>query len=484
MKKLKELISGIDAISIEGDVLGCINGIHFDSRKIDTEFLFVAISGTQVDGHGFIQKAIDKGATGIVCEKLPEKLQSSVTYIQVENSSTTLGKLAACFYDNPSQQLKLIGVTGTNGKTTIASLLYQLFNELGYQTGLFSTIDIRVGKDQLPSTHTTPDAIALNSILRKMVDAGCDYCFMEVSSHSIDQGRICGLEFAGGVFTNLTHDHLDYHNTFRDYLNAKKRFFDELSPKAFALTNTDDKNGMVMLQNTKGQQYSYAQQRMADFKGNVLEAHFDGMLMNINGKDIWTHFVGNFNVSNLLAVYGTALLLGQKEDEVLPIISKLKPVAGRFETIQSPEGVFAVVDYAHTPDALKNVLTSINKLRTRNETLITVVGAGGDRDKTKRPEMAREATQQSDKVILTSDNPRSEEPEQIIADMTAGVEAHLKKKVLTITDRKEAIRAACMMAVSGDIIVVAGKGHETYQEVKGVRSHFDDREVIREMFNL
>lgn len=480
--KLDKLIINWNYKQIIGAVDRDVNGLHFDSRAIDNHYLFIAVNGTHVDGHCFIEKAISAGATTIVVEVMPELLHENITYIEVENSAQAVGQLAARFYNNPSSHLKLVGVTGTNGKTTIATLLYQLFSDMGYKTGLFSTIDIRIGNCPIPATHTTPDAISLNKLMREMVDAGCEYCFMEVSSHSIDQFRIEGLHFDGGIFTNLTHDHLDYHQTFKAYLNAKKAFFDKLNKKAFALTNIDDKNGMVMLQNTSAQKLSYSQRSMADFHAKALEPHFDGMLLDIAGNEVWTHFVGKFNVSNLLAVYASAVLLGHEPTEVLTHISNLKPVAGRFETIKSKDGRFAIVDYAHTPDALKNVLNSITDLRTNNETLFTVVGAGGDRDKTKRPEMAKEACLLSDKVILTSDNPRTEDPEQIIKDMQAGVDPQYRNKVLAITNRREAIRAACMMAQPGDIVLVAGKGHEDYQEINGVKHHFDDKEVINEIF--
>ncbi|MCL3782409.1 UDP-N-acetylmuramoyl-L-alanyl-D-glutamate--2,6-diaminopimelate ligase [Prolixibacteraceae bacterium JC049] len=481
--KLKELIINQNYKQLIGAEDRDVAGLHFDSRAIEADFLFIAVRGTHVDGHRFIEKAIESGAKTIVVEELPEQLNDDVTYIEVENSARTVGQLAAQYYGNPSAELKLVGVTGTNGKTTIATLLYQLFSNMGYHTGLFSTIDIRIGTQPIPATHTTPDAISLNKLMREMVDAGCEYCFMEVSSHSIDQFRIEGLQFDGGIFTNLTHDHLDYHQTFKAYLNAKKAFFDGLPKNAFALTNADDKNGMVMLQNTAAKKQTYSQRAMADFHAKALEPHFDGMLLEMAGSEVWTHFVGKFNVSNLLAVYASAVLLGHDATEVLTHISSLKPVAGRFETIKSKDGRFAIVDYAHTPDALKNVLNSITELRTSAETLFTVVGAGGDRDKTKRPEMAHEACLLSDRVILTSDNPRTEDPEQIIKDMQEGVEVQYRNKVLAITNRREAIRAACMMAQPGDIILVAGKGHEDYQEINGVKHHFDDREVIREIFD-
>ncbi|HKJ40798.1 MAG TPA: UDP-N-acetylmuramoyl-L-alanyl-D-glutamate--2,6-diaminopimelate ligase [Sunxiuqinia sp.] len=471
-----ELVSGQTDIAVQH--------LQFDSRKVAVGDVFVAVPGTHVDGHLFIQKAIEQGAAAVVAEKFEDVNASDVTLVQMEDTAKSFGWLAANFYGNPSASLKVVGVTGTNGKTTIATLLYQLFRKLGYQSGLISTIKFYVGEEELPATHTTPDALAIQELMAKMVDAGCSYCFMEVSSHAIHQDRIAGINFDGGIFTNLTHDHLDYHKTFAEYLKAKKKFFDELPSEAFALTNADEKNGMVMLQNTKAKKKTYGLRSLADFKCKVLEKHFDGLLLSVDGQEVWTHFSGLFNAYNLMAVYASAVLLGEPVDLVLPIVSDLRPVAGRFEIIRSPEGKYAVVDYAHTPDALKNVLNGITEIRTGNEQVITVVGAGGDRDKTKRPIMALEAVLQSDKVILTSDNPRSEVPEQIIADMEKGIEAHQKNKVLSIVNRKEAIRTACMLAQPGDIVLVAGKGHEDYQEINGVKHHFDDKEVINEIFNL
>ncbi len=482
MKALKSLLEEVEVLEIKGNPGISVKGLHFDSRKIAEDFLFVATRGTKMDGHAFIPSAIVQGARSIICEDLPTELDQNVTYVRVKDSSASLGYIASAFYGYPSRKLSLIGVTGTNGKTTIASLLYRLFRGMGYKTGLFSTIDLFVNDRELPATHTTPDSISLNEHLKEMVDAGCTYCFMEVSSHSIAQGRIAGLQYKGGIFTNITHDHLDYHKTFANYLKAKKQFFDNLPVTAFALTNCDDKNGMVMLQNTVASKRTYSLRSLADFNGKVLEHHLDGFLLSINGKELWTHFVGNFNASNLLAVYGAAILLGQDQEEVLKGMSNLYPVAGRFETFKSGNGIFAIVDYAHTPDALKNVLESINEIRSGKEKLISVIGAGGDRDKTKRPEMAHEAVIKSDKVILTSDNPRSEDPEVILKEMYTGIEENQKNRVVTIVNRKEAIRTACLMANPGDIILVAGKGHETYQEINGVKYHFDDREVIREVF--
>lgn len=484
MKTLSEILNGISEVTILGDNHCTVEGIAFDSRKVLKGFLFAALAGTTVDGHRFIPFAIENGAKAILCEQLPENPDEKITWIIAKNASLTLGLIASNYYGNPSSSMKIVGVTGTNGKTTTATLLYRLFKELGHKAGLLSTVCNYVDEQQTPATHTTPDPLQIQKLMAEMVAAGCEYCFMEVSSHAIDQDRIAGIDFDGGIFTNLTHDHLDYHKTFAGYRNAKKKFFDQLSAKAFAITNIDDKNGLYMFQNTPAHKFTYACKTMADFKVKVVESHFDGMLINIDGTEVWTHFVGNFNAYNLLAVYSTAISLGADKEEVLRIISLLKPVDGRFETFVSPVGIYAVVDYAHTPDAIKNVLAAINEVRTGNETLFTVVGAGGDRDKTKRPEMAFEAAFASNRVILTSDNPRSEDPEVIIAEMLKGVPASKATNVLTITNRKEAIRTACMMAKPGDIILIAGKGHENYQEIKGVKHHFDDREIIREIFNV
>lgn len=481
---LSELLIGIEGLTIIGKSNPAIEGIAFDSRRVGHGFLFAALPGTTVDGHQFIETAIEKGAVAILCQHLPETPNGIITWIQCSNSSKVLGQVASKYYGNPSGEMKVVGVTGTNGKTTTATLLYRLFRELGHKSGLMSTVCNYIDNEQLPATHTTPDPLQIQELMSRMRAAGCEYCFMEVSSHAIDQDRISGIKFDGGVFTNLTHDHLDYHKSFMSYRDAKKKFFDELSGTAFTLTNIDDKNGMVMLQNTSAEKLTYSGKGLADFKVKVIESHFDGMLININGSEVWTHFVGNFNAYNLLAVYGTAVTLGADKDEVLRILSLLKPVDGRFEIFRSPMGIFAVVDYAHTPDAIKNVLSSINEVRTGNETLFTVVGAGGDRDRTKRPEMAFEAASASDRVILTSDNPRSEDPEAIIAEMQKGIPANKLSKVVAITNRKEAIRTACMMAKPGDIILIAGKGHENYQEIKGIKYHFDDREIVREIFNL
>lgn len=482
MKTLKEILKGLNYELVCGDLSVPVGQIHFDSRKVARGDVFVAVSGTHVDGHQFIPKALENGASVIIAERSDVE-GGGATWVKIENTAMAIGLLAANYYGNPSANLKVVGVTGTNGKTTIATLLYRLFKKLGYKAGLISTIKYYIGDEEFPATHTTPDALQIQSLMAGMVDAGCQYCFMEVSSHAIDQDRIAGIEFDGGIFTNLTHDHLDYHKTFAEYLKAKKKFFDNLPATAFALTNGDEKNGRVMLQNTKAVKKTYALKSLADFKCKVLEKHLDGMLLDVDGTEVWTHFSGIFNAYNLLSVYATALLLGEKADDVLPAMSELRPVAGRFEILRSPDGKYAIVDYAHTPDALKNVLSGISEIRTGNEQVITVVGAGGDRDKTKRPVMAREAVLQSDRVILTSDNPRTEVPEQIIADMEVGVEAHQRKKVLSIVNRKEAIRTACMLAQPGDIILVAGKGHEDYQEINGVKYHFDDKDVISEIFN-
>ena len=483
MKELKDILTGIEFELLSGELTASIGKLHFDSRKVQQGDTFIAVRGTHVDGHDYIHKALENGATVIISEKY-EIDTGSATHITIANTTQTIGLLASNYYGNPSSKIKTVGVTGTNGKTTIATLLYNLFGKLGYKAGLISTIKYYVGETEFPATHTTPDALQIQELMSKMLDAGCEYCFMEVSSHAIDQDRIAGIQFNGGIFTNLTHDHLDYHKTFAEYLKAKKKFFDQLPTNAFALTNADEKNGKIMLQNTQAAKKSYALKSLADFKCKVMEKHLDGMLLNIDGLDVWTQFSGIFNAYNLMAVYACAILLGEDSETILPAISELRPVAGRFEILRSPDGKYAIVDYAHTPDALKNVLDGISEIRTGNEQVITVVGAGGDRDKTKRPIMAKEAVLQSNKVILTSDNPRSEIPEQIITDMEAGIEAHQRKKVLSIVNRKEAIRTACMLAKPGDIILVAGKGHEDYQEIKGVKHHFDDKEIIGELFNV
>ncbi|WP_315363231.1 UDP-N-acetylmuramoyl-L-alanyl-D-glutamate--2,6-diaminopimelate ligase [Prevotella jejuni] len=483
--KLSKLLTNVKPIACKGDVDIEIKGVNIDSRKIENGHLFIAMKGTQVDGHKFISKAIELGAVAILLEDMPEVLDDKVTYIQVASTEEDAGKVATMFYGDPSHKLKLVGVTGTNGKTTIATLLYRMFREFGYKVGLLSTVCNYINDEEYPASHTTPDPIELNCLLAKMVDEGCEYAFMECSSHAIHQHRIGGLDFVGGIFTNLTRDHLDYHKTFENYRNAKKMFFDGLSKNAFAITNADDKNGMIMVQNTKATVKTYSIKRMADFRAKILECHFEGMYLEIDGKEVGVQFIGKFNVSNLLAVYGAAIMLGKKPEEILIAMSTLKSVNGRLEPIQSPEGFTAVVDYAHTPDALENVLNAIHDvLDGKGGHVITVCGAGGHRDKGKRPLMAQEAVKQSDTVILTSDNPRDEEPQAIIDDMLAGLDTTQRKKVLTIVDRKEAIRTAAMMAKKGDVILVAGKGHENYQEINGVKHHFDDHEVIREIFAI
>jgi len=482
-KNIRDLLKSIDIIESIGELNIEINELHFDSRKVEEDDFFIAQVGTQSDGHDFIPMAIELGAKAILCEHLPENTNPNITYIKVENTSKALSTLAHNFYDCPSDHIKLVGVTGTNGKTTIASLLYDLFRKLGYKVGLLSTVTNYIDTKKVKATHTTPDAIQISKLLSEMIEEGCDYCFMEVSSHAIDQHRTHALNFKGGIFTNLTHDHLDYHKTFDAYLRAKKSFFDQLGKTSFAVTNADDKNGKIMLQNTKAHKFTYSTRAFADYRCQILEKHFNGMLLEMDGVELWTNFIGDFNAHNLLSVYGAARLLDQSKEEVLTKMSELKSVAGRFESIISPDGIMAIVDYAHTPDALKNVLMTIDQLRTRNETVITVVGAGGDRDKTKRPTMGKFSAEYSDKVILTSDNPRSENPETIITEMREGVSAENLRKVLAITDRKEAIRTAIMLAKKDDIILVAGKGHEDYQEINGVKHHFDDKEIINEIFN-
>lgn len=477
-----DILQNVITRKISGDTEIEIRDIQFDSRLVTAGSVFVATRGSASDGHDYISMATEKGAIAVVCEMLPTEIKPGVTYVSVANSFNALGKMAAVWYDYPSSKLKLVGVTGTNGKTTIATLLYQLFRQLGHKSGLLSTVCNFVDDKMVEATHTTPDALSLNSLLAQMVNAGCEYAFMEVSSHAVDQQRIAGLEFDGGVFTNLTRDHIDYHLTFENYLKAKKQFFDELSSEAFALTNVDDKNGLVMLQNTKAQKHTYSLRSVADFKTRILEHGFEGMLLNMNDREVNVSFIGRFNASNLTAVFGAAVLLGQDELEVLRIISTLRSVSGRFETLYAPAGYAAIVDYAHTPDALTNVIGTINQILQGNGRLITVVGCGGNRDKGKRPLMAREAVNGSWKAILTSDNPRFEEPQAILDDMLAGLDPVEKAKSLTIVDRREAIRTACALAQKGDVVLVAGKGHEDYQIVQGVKHHFDDREVVRECF--
>jgi len=481
LKKLKEILERVKVLEFSGKTDMSIREICFDSRKAVEGSVFVACRGTKTDGHEYIPEVIAKGCRSIVCEKIPEQLQEGVTYIRVADSAGTLGMIASAFYSYPSEKLNLVGITGTNGKTTIATLLHDLFRKSGYHAGLLSTIRNLVDDEPTESTHTTPDSIAINKLLAAMVKAGCSYCFMEVSSHAIDQKRTEGLKFRGGVFTNLTHDHLDYHADFKNYLRAKKLYFDHLPASAFALVNNDDRNGMVMVQNTAAEVQTYSLKSMSDYKVRILETHLDGMLLKIDNKELWTGLIGEFNAYNLLAVYGTAVLLGVQEEKILTVMSSFIPVKGRAEAVTSPGGITAVVDYAHTPDALENILMTVNKIRKGSGKIITVVGAGGDRDKTKRPLMGKIAAVNSDRVILTSDNPRSEVPEDIINDMRRGISKNISEKVISITDRFEAIKTAFMLAGKGDIILVAGKGHETYQEIEGKKHHFDDMEIIVEL---
>jgi len=483
MKLLSEILQESGVIRTFGQLEIPIHKLHFDSRKVEPGTLFFAIKGTSSDGHLFIATAIEKGAVAVVCESLPKILQKGICYLVTNDSRKTLGEVASAFYDNPSARMKIIGVTGTNGKTTTVTLLHRLFLDLGYGVGLISTIQNRINETIIPSTHTTPDPVQLNELLSQMAEAKCSFCFMEVSSHAIDQHRIAGLIFSGGIFTNLTHDHLDYHETFDAYLKAKKGFFDHLPLHAFALVNKDDKNGMVMLQNTRATSQTYSLQSMADFRCRIVENLFQGLHLNFDGQDVWFKLIGKFNAYNLLVVYATALLLGQNGTEVLTHLSCMEPVEGRFNPIRSKNDITAIVDYAHTPDAMQNVLETINSIRTHNEQLITVVGAGGNRDAAKRPIMATIACNLSDRVILTSDNPRNEEPEAILEDMRKGVEMHQANKVLVIVNRLEAIKTACALAKSGDILLVAGKGHENYQEIKGKRYHFDDKEILKQVLS-
>ncbi|WP_131535891.1 UDP-N-acetylmuramoyl-L-alanyl-D-glutamate--2,6-diaminopimelate ligase [Pedobacter nototheniae] len=481
--KLQDLLYGVTIQELVGKTDRSIHALNFDSRKIEKDDVFFAIVGTVVDAHSYIDQTINLGATVIVCEVLPENINPQVTYVKVQNSSVALGIMAGNFFGNPSAALKLIGITGTNGKTTIATILFKLFKDLGYKTGLLSTVENYIHDVVVAATHTTPNPIALNALLKDMVDAGCDYCFMEVSSHAVSQHRIEGLTFAGGVFSNLTHDHLDFHKTFDSYLKAKKAFFDGLPKSAFALTNIDDKNGMVMLQNTKAYKKTYALKQLADFKAKIIENQFSGLHLDIDNEDVYFKLVGSFNAYNLLAVYGTAILLEQDKLKVLTLLSRLSGAEGRFDYITSADNIIGIVDYAHTPDAVQNVLSTIANIRKGTEQVITVIGCGGDRDKTKRPIMAQVACDWSDKVILTSDNPRTEDPQSIITEMEAGVSPTNKRKTISILDRKEAIKTACHLAKSGDIILVAGKGHEKYQEINGVRNHFDDKEILIEQLN-
>ncbi len=476
IKNLNDILSSLKNFEIIGNVDILIKGIQFDSRKVESGFLFIALSGTDTDGHQFINQAIENGATAVVCSRTHNQ-SYKVPIIKVDDTSKALAEIVTEFYENPSQKLKLVGITGTNGKTTVATLLYRLFRRFGYHVGLISTVKNYINDTELETMHTTPDALTINRLLNKMVEAGCQYCFAEVSSHSVVQNRIYGLEFAGGIFTNLTHDHLDYHKTFAEYIKAKKMFFDNLPASAFAITNNDDKNGLVVLQNTKAKKNTYALRSIADFNAKIIESHFDGTLLSIENREMWSNLVGKFNAYNLLAVFAGAKLLGKETDEILTELSSLQAVHGRFDTIKSA-GITAIVDYAHTPDALLNVLKTINEIRIEGQNVITVAGAGGNRDKTKRPLMAQIAADNSNKLILTSDNPRNEAPETIIEEMFAGLDILQRKKTLKITDRREAIRTACMLAVSGDIILVAGKGHETYQEINGIKTHFDDKEEI------
>ena len=480
--KLIELLKNVEVLNTFGETEVEITGVNIDSRRIEAGHLFVAIPGTQTDGHKFIPKAIELGAAAILCERMPEEHAEGVTYVVVESTESVVGIVATHFFGDPSRKLKLVGVTGTNGKTTIATLLYNMFRKFGHKCGLLSTVCNYIEDEAIPADHTTPDPIELNRLLAKMVEAGCEYAFMECSSHAIAQKRIGGLKFAGGLFTNLTRDHLDYHKTVENYRDAKKAFFDGLEKDAFAITNADDKNGLYMVQNTKAQVKTYSIRSMADFKAKIIECHFEGMYLDINGKEVGVQFIGKFNVSNLLAVYGAAVMLGKQPEDILVILSTLKSVSGRLEPIHSPEGYTAIVDYAHTPDALENVLNTINEVLNGKGKVITVCGAGGNRDKGKRPIMAQTSAKLSDKVIITSDNPRFEEPQDIINDMLAGLDNKQMKKVVSIVDRKEAIRTASMMAEKGDVILIAGKGHEDYQEIKGVKHHFDDKEVVRDIF--
>lgn len=481
---LEKLIEKVPTLQIIGNPNMEVVDINIDSRQIAEGHLFIALKGTQTDGHQYIGQAIKKGAKAIICEDIPQEAINGITYVQVKNSEDIVGQIATTFYDKPTEKLQLIGVTGTNGKTTIATLLYMVFRKFGYKCGLCSTVCNYIDGEALPTEHTTPDPITLNRLLGRMANEGCKYAFMEVSSHSVAQKRIGGLRFAGGIFTNLTRDHLDYHKTVENYRDAKKAFFDLLPKDAFAITNADDRNGMFMVQNTKAKVYTYSQQKMADFTAHIQEESLEGMLLDMNGQEVSVPFVGRFNVSNLAAVYAAATVLGKPSGDVLIVMSTMQPVNGRFETIQSREKVTAVVDYAHTPDALTNVLETIEEITKGLHQIITVCGAGGNRDKGKRPLMAQEAVKHSHRVILTSDNPRFEEPQDILNDMLAGLNTEEKKKVLTIVDRKEAIRTACMLAQPGDVVLVAGKGHETYQDIKGVKTHFDDHEIIKELFEL
>lgn len=482
MVELKNILPSAGIREINGSTGVSILSVTADSRMVQKNSLFVAIKGTLTDGHQYIKKAIENGAVAVVCETRPEIVPTDICLIIADNSAKALGEIVSAFYGNPSASLKLVGVTGTNGKTTVATLLYRLFKDLGYKAGLISTVKYIVNEKEEEASHTTPDAVTLNKLLVRMVEEGCEYCFMEVSSHAVVQERIAGLNFAGGVFTNLTHDHLDYHKTFDEYLKAKKKFFDDLDKNAFALVNTDDKRGKIMIQNTRAKVNFYALKSMADFKARIIESHLEGMLLQIDRREVWSHLIGEFNAYNLLAAYGTALLLGKSQEEVLKVLSTCHSVQGRFEYVRSHDGALAIIDYAHTPDALANVLKTIHQLRQPGGQIITVAGAGGNRDKSKRPAMAGVAISLSDKLILTSDNPRNENPEDILADMFAGVTEKDQWRVMKISNRREAIKAACMLLTPGDILLVAGKGHESYQEINGIRTHFNDREEVEVAF--
>lgn len=480
MKDLKDILYKVPMEAVVGSTAVTVNGIQFDSRKVEFNDVFVAVRGTIVDGHKFISTATNQGAIAIICEELPEKIVNGITYVQVQDSQMALAYMAANFYDNPSANLKLVGVTGTNGKTTIATLLYSLFTKAGFKVGLLSTVKVMIADKELAATHTTPDPLVINSHLKMMNDEGVEFCFMEVSSHGIAQKRTSALEFAGGVFTNLSHDHLDYHNTFAEYRDVKKSFFDKLPASAFALVNVDDRNGLVMIQNTKARKYTYALKSYADYSAQILENQFSGLLLKLNGNEVWSKLIGTFNAYNLLAIYAVGELLGLEATENLRIISELESVSGRFQYVVTQQKITAIVDYAHTPDALQNVLETINAIRTKNEELITVVGCGGDRDKTKRPLMGNIASALSTRVIFTSDNPRTEDPEIILQEVEAGVEPQNYKKTMSVVNRKQAIKTACQLARPNDIILIAGKGHETYQEVNGKRTDFDDFKIVNE----
>ncbi len=484
MKRLEDILAGIKPLKVIGEVSCEITDIQFDSRKVKQGSVFVAVSGTQNDGHAFITIAVELGAKVVVCEKLPETPDNKICWVVTTNSAKALGIMASNYYNNPSKKLNLVGITGTNGKTTTVTLLYELFRTLGFKCGLISTVIYRVEDKSYEATHTTPDQLVINKLLNEMVETGCKYCFMEVSSHSLAQKRIAGLQFAGAIFSNITHDHLDYHVTFANYIKAKKSFFDQLGSAAFAIINIDDKNGRIMVQNTKARVITYSLHSAADYNTKIIESHFEGMHLKLDGAEFWTPLIGEFNAYNILAVYSTARMLGQDKQEILKLLSSIHEVPGRFETIRSKNGITGIVDYAHSPDALENVLNAIIRIRSGNEQLITVVGAGGNRDKTKRPKMARICAEKSDKVIITSDNPRFEEPEDIIHDMLAGIDDKQKSKTITIIDRREAIKAAIIMAKPGDIVLIAGKGHEPYQEVKGIRHHFDDKEELIKNFRF